>query len=64
VSAFGSKEGSRCLITPRTYRKREAGLPYRGWHYGFLSFARKYDVSFDWLLGGHGEMFNTARKWN
>ncbi len=46
-----------CLIALRTYRKREAGLPYHGWHVGLLSFMQKYDVSPDWMLAGEGRIF-------
>ena len=42
------------LLTLRAYRKREAGLPYRGWHCGLVSFAQTYDLSFTWLLAGGG----------
>jgi hypothetical protein len=29
-----AEAAAACLITLRTYRKREAGLPYHGWHRG------------------------------
>jgi hypothetical protein len=45
-----------CPITLRTYRRREAGLPYRGWHEGLGSFATTYNLSYDWLLAGKGAM--------
>lgn len=49
-------------ITLRTYQKWEAGLPGRCKHSGLLSFAKKYDVSFNWLLDGSGEMRAAAAK--
>jgi hypothetical protein len=45
-----------CLITLRTYRNREAGLPFRGWHEGLSLFVDKYDLTYDWLLCGEGDM--------
>ena len=40
-------------VSLRTYRKKwEAGLPFRGGHRGFVSFAKKYGVSPNWLVGG------------
>jgi hypothetical protein len=50
------------LITLRTYRTREAGLPYRGWDEGLVSFVHKYDLSWNWMLGGSGEMRASAEK--
>jgi transcriptional regulator with XRE-family HTH domain len=64
-SALGITEveaAAACLITLRTYRRREAGLPYRRWHLGLVSFAKKYDVSLNWLLAGSGEMRAAAAK--
>jgi transcriptional regulator with XRE-family HTH domain len=55
------------LVTLRTYRRHEAGLPHRGKHSGLVSFARKYDLSYNWLLAGAGDKFNTppaARRRN
>jgi transcriptional regulator with XRE-family HTH domain len=42
------------LVTLRAYRRREAGLPFRSWHEGLVSFAQKYDLSFAWLFAGYG----------
>jgi hypothetical protein len=50
------------LITLRTYRRREAGLPYRGWHFGLSSFVDKYDLSWNWMLAGSGEMRASAEE--
>lgn len=50
------------LITLRTYRSREAGLPYRGWHDGLSLFVDKYDLSWNWMLAGAGEMRASAEK--
>jgi transcriptional regulator with XRE-family HTH domain len=50
------------LITLSTYRRREAGLPYRGWHEGLSSFVHKYDVSWNWMLAGSGEMRASAEE--
>jgi hypothetical protein len=50
------------LITLRTYRRREAGLPYRGWHFGLSSFVHKYDLSWSWMLAGSGEMRASAEE--
>jgi len=49
-------------ITLHTYQKWEAGLPGRLKHSGLLSFAKKYDVSFNWLLDGSGEMRASAEE--
>jgi hypothetical protein len=46
-----------CLITLRAYRRRERGLPFHGFHFGFLSFAKKYDVNLDWLVAGRGDIW-------
>jgi hypothetical protein len=54
VSEAGA--AAACLLTLRTYRRREAGLPYRGWHDGLVSFVQKYGLSYDWLLAGDGPM--------
>jgi transcriptional regulator with XRE-family HTH domain len=51
-----AQAAAACLITLRTYRRREAGLPYRGWHHGLVSFAQTYDLSYTWLLAGGGPM--------
>jgi transcriptional regulator with XRE-family HTH domain len=45
-----------CLTTLRTYRRREAGMPHRGWYCGMVSFVQTYDVSYTWLLAGGGPM--------
>ena len=37
-------------------------MPGRCKHSGLLSFAKKYDVSFNWLLAGSGEMRAAAQK--
>ena len=57
-----AEAAAACLITLRTYRRREAGLPYHGWHYGLSSFVHKYDVSWHWMLAGHGEMRASAEE--
>jgi hypothetical protein len=44
------------LITLRTYRRREAGLPFHGWHEGLHSLVVGYDLSYDWLYMGKGPM--------
>jgi hypothetical protein len=38
-------------VTLRTYRKWEAGAPQRG-TFNVVCFAKKYDVSLDWLIVG------------
>jgi len=45
------------LITLRTYRKMEAGLPFHRWDHGFLCLSEEYDVSLRWLLAGIGDMW-------
>jgi transcriptional regulator with XRE-family HTH domain len=49
-----AEAAAACLTTLRTYRRRETGLPFRGWHEGLVSFAQKYDLSYTWLFAGHG----------
>ncbi len=41
-------------ITLRTYRRWEAGLPQGASTWPVLKFAKAYDISLDWLIGGDG----------
>lgn len=60
-SALGITEveaAAACLITLRTYRRREAGMPFTGtWHEGLSSFVEMYDLTYDWMLCGEGNMY-------
>ena len=51
-----------CCITLRTHRRREAGLPFRGWYLGLVSFVSKYDLSYNWLIAGAGPIFNSQMR--
>lgn len=49
-------------VTLRTYRARESGGRWKGGQEGTCGFARKYKVSFEWLLTGKGPIFRDRRR--
>jgi transcriptional regulator with XRE-family HTH domain len=49
-----AEAAAACCVTPRTYRRWEAGHPVSESNFGWLEFAEKYDVSLDWLWCGDG----------